>query len=69
MAAWAAGPTGKASKADVQALIGQLVALGMDDSKARAKWIKDLIKRDIATPSELTAAELGLCVQAAKENA
>ena len=67
MAAWAAGPTGKAKKDDVKALIGQLVTMGLDDAKERANWIHLAVRRDIGSPSELTAAEVSLCMQQAKE--
>ena len=67
MATWAAGPTGKASKDDVKSLLGQLVSMGIETAAARANWLKTTIKREIASPTELTAAELSLCMQAAKE--
>lgn len=67
MATWAAGPTGRAKKEDVKALLGLLALMGLDDAKARANWLHLAIRREIASPADLTAAELSLCMQQAKE--
>jgi AAA domain len=69
MATWAAGPTGKADKEGIKRLMAELVSMGMESAADRARWLHVTIKREIASPSELTAAELSLCMQAAKESA
>jgi hypothetical protein len=79
MAKWAAGngegngarsaKTGKVDKAGADALVAELVEQGIETPRARSNWMKRILKRNVEDASELTASELSLCMQAAKESA